>query len=230
MTAMTAEIQAQLERHVDMIRQMRAHYGFPPEPAVPLTFEEMKEGEIRNAEAVTAAAIKEFGYTHAGADWHEVWRSHGATSKRDLPWFAAQTILAGCWTAEQERDLVADAWTRPEWPGQMDAGVWRALFVRAGFMCDDEECETHPGGMPHDGPITVYRGSFVSAKRGLAWTTDRSKAEWFAGRGDMTSKGRAMKVWQVKVPAEKVLAHFSCRGESEVIADVRGLRIKEVAA
>jgi hypothetical protein len=219
-------------RHLEAMRKLREHYGYTDGSYEPLTMLEMKAGEIRNAEAITWEVIDRWAGTRANGDYFAAW--HGGngtprvTSKRDLPEFAFHTVHAECWTPEETRRLVANAWTEPEWPGQLGLAPWRQMFAAAGFLCDDEECDLHPGGRPHDGPITAYRGAFRAYNRGLSWTTDRGRAEWFAGRGDMAGgRKRTMRLWTVDVPAGRVLAHFGCRGESEIVADVRGLQVRE---
>jgi hypothetical protein len=51
--------------------------------------------------------------------------------------------------------------------------------------------------------------------RGLSWTADKKKAEWFAGRfPTLNDKGFVASGW---VRKDDVLAHFIGRQESEIV-------------
>jgi len=71
--------------------------------------------------------------------------------------------------------------------------------------------------------ITVYRGSgnnvtAARAARGMSWTLDRGKAEWFAQRdGD----GFCIKA---EVPKRNVFAYFDGRNEQEVVIRYASVR------
>lgn len=212
---------------LEHLRKQRIAYGLPPDPPKPLTLSEMKEGEARNAAAAITDAIYRYGGTRAGTDAHRVWLSHNPVHDRDLPAFAHQTVAADCWAADEAEALAIIAWGQPEWPGQYPSRDWRALFTRVGEqvplpLCSDEDCP-----IPHNQPLRIWRAAFVSEKRGLAWTTHRNTATWFATRGDMSGRGRTMRLWTTTVPAERVYAHITRRGESEVVCDVRGLPLDE---
>ena len=215
--------------------ELNRHYGIEtPEGEVPvfLTMEQMKASEIEAAQALTAKVIAEHGAKRDLDDWFDVWhRQPRVISDRDMPGFAIQTILANCWTDEEERDLAQSAWTLPEWPGQWGRDNWMRVFAKVGFICTMEDCDIHADEFDQEGDgetLTVYRGSLTSTKRGMSWTTDKARAAWFAARGDMMGKGRTMHLWAVDLPSDRVEAHFGNRGEDEIVANVRGLRIREV--
>lgn len=227
------DLESQFEAMRDSMRQTRVAYGFPPEPPNPLTLEEMQEVERRNAATAVVAAQDEFGGTRAGQDPMSFWYAR-PTHKRDLPAYAHFTIAGLCWTDDAAASLALRAWSMPEWPGQYPSRDWRAMFdsLSTRPLCsetvEDAEAEC---SIPHDQTLTVYRAAFSSEKRGLAWTLDRKTAVWFANRGDMAAggpgKGRQMRVWRTVVSPNRVYAHITSRHESEVVCDVRGLRIVE---
>ena len=63
--------------------------------------------------------------------------------------------------------------------------------------------------------MTVWRGvGNRDAVEGLSWTTDRNMALWFAYR---FMKGRKPHLAQGQVSKRDVLAHFTGRGESEIV-------------
>lgn len=221
----------------EQIEMMRDHYGLSPTPEgqipVPPTFEEMRAGQDRNVDITIDEIVREHGGRNSAEDWRPYWYGGRSMHKRNMPRFMVLTSLAECWTPEAEADMVHSMWTVIEWPGQDAPHHWRRLFERAGFHCDEHEdggeCDLHPDGQPGTEPVEVFRGSFASHKRNLSWTTSRERAEWFAGRGDMAGKGRKMRVYRTVVPADRIYAHHTGRGEDEIVADVRGLKIEVVS-
>lgn len=197
---------------------LREQYGYPRQ-GPPLTMAERIEGEMRNAERVADACIAEHGGRADCESWTDFWWS-ALVSDRDLPAFAYRTVLARCHTAEETRDLVAFAWTKPEWPdSNYGAEVWRTLFGITGYLHDDAHTEPRPLTVP-----TLYRGAIHSRRKGLAWTSDRDRALWFVNRFEPGGPYRRMHLWVLRdVPADRVLARFDCRGESEWVLDTRGL-------
>lgn len=141
------------------------------------------------------------------------------------------TIPEDCWTDATARALLLRAWSMPEWPGQLLRDLWLGAFAHVGALpvCQaDADDDVDFCAIPHDQPIQVWRASFPGDKRGLAWTTDKNVAAWFAGRGDLGGRGRAMRVWTTTVTPDRVLAHITGRGESEVVCNVEGLRLRDV--
>jgi hypothetical protein len=65
--------------------------------------------------------------------------------------------------------------------------------------------------------ITIYRGCRREMNEdGWSWTTDRAKAEWFAKRHPW-SDGNPL-VIEATVPKKHVVAYFTGRNESEIVA------------
>lgn len=77
--------------------------------------------------------------------------------------------------------------------------------------------------------LRVFRGYDRRNARGWSWTTDQARAEWFARRWD-TRDGSRARLATATIERGQVLAHFTGRGESEVVIDPSRLgRIRTVA-
>jgi len=64
-----------------------------------------------------------------------------------------------------------------------------------------------------DGVVKVYRGARVRHnERGLSWTTDKERAEWFAKRFN-----KKHVLLSASVPTDKIITAFTGRKESEVV-------------
>lgn len=116
--------------------------------------------------------------------------------------------------------VVADAWTDPDHPERaIPSDMWTAWFRAAG-LCNE-------AGEPVERPaaLQVFRGASrreaATGVYGMAWTTDRDQAAWFA-----YEHNRAMPdgvVYAATVPGAVLLADLRDgeRGESEVVLDTR---------
>jgi hypothetical protein len=156
------------------------------------------------------------------ATWSELSARLG---RRDLPYTLAKAVFIDATLTEPEEICkgVANAWVAPEWPGQaLEYGVWQMLFGEALGAFDD--CILIDGGemvsrdeLPAE--LTLWRGAAPGYERGMAWTGDKARAEWFATRfGDAI--GGTHVLLEVTVPSEVVLAHFTGRGEDEYVLDL----------
>ena len=77
-------------------------------------------------------------------------------------------------------------------------------------------------------PLQVFRGAQPHNKRGLSWTTNKDKAQWFATR----LKPKNPLLLSATVTKGQAIAMFTGRGESEVVLSpktVRKLRFTEFA-
>ncbi len=74
--------------------------------------------------------------------------------------------------------------------------------------------------------ITVYRGVHLQGTaQALSWTTDKSKAEWFAKRF-----GNGGKVYEATINKKDVFAYFPSTGESEIVLNDNKLEnVKEIS-
>ena len=70
--------------------------------------------------------------------------------------------------------LLAEQWSRPEFPSLRGTRHLVRLFKAAGFVTD------RPGTVPPSDVLTIYRGAAPGRARGLSWTTSLTKAQWFA--------------------------------------------------
>jgi len=74
--------------------------------------------------------------------------------------------------------------------------------------------------LPGPGPFTLYRGVGGVGRarriRGLSWTANRDRAEWFASRASLFRLKDAA-VYRAVVPRELVLAYVTAREEDEYL-------------
>lgn len=119
---------------------------------------------------------------------------------------------------------LSTVWTDSEFP-HVNNAMWRTLWnsKRSGrhWAMEAKDLRTFED-LSTRKKLTVWRGAgHEKAKRGLAWTTDRKKAEWFSSRfGD---RGRDTFLWELTIPGSKAIAYLNNRGESEVILDIAGM-------
>jgi hypothetical protein len=133
-------------------------------------------------------------------------------------WFCERRL-----TGADMRDVVADVWCAAEWPqGALGIAIWTMFFRMADYPA--------PGG-----PLTIYRGATQGRCRGMSWTTDRDKAQWFSQRFVATHDPAY--VFAVEVPPEAVLADIDAvkgngsRHEHEIVVDPSCLpRVRRFAA
>ena len=77
------------------------------------------------------------------------------------------------------------------WPDNESRSGWSATVARAlsfgsaqkYMRPEDRECFT---ALPD--PVSIYRGQLAGRHAGIAWTTDRERAEWFARRSALFKK------------------------------------------
>ena len=105
--------------------------------------------------------------------------------------------------------LVHQAWTGAEWPERsLTRRTWLAWFRLAAYPRPDN-------------PIVVYRGAPPRLARGMAWTTDRERAAWFANRWIT----RGAHVYTATARPEAVMADIDAlegdggRREAEIVVD-----------
>ncbi len=107
--------------------------------------------------------------------------------------------------------LVPGVWSGAEWPSAtLSRRVWIELF-RAGAYPTPSK------------PTDLYRGAIPSHARGMAWTRDRDKAEWFAARWTLLTD-KAAHVYTVAAPPAAFLADIDLiegggRREGEIVVD-----------
>jgi hypothetical protein len=110
------------------------------------------------------------------------------------------------------RESIIAVWSGAEFPGRR-VRMWFEMFEATGSF--------------YNGPaLTIYRGSTSGHRKGMAWTTDRESARWFAARN--TLWGRSGSLYETTAPTETILADVDAvyagdRGEHEIIVDPRRL-------
>lgn len=122
------------------------------------------------------------------------------------------------------RQVLPGAWPMIEAPRRSGVLWWVRAFKEAGFVSDRE------GMQPTDSALTVYRGCFPI---GLAWTTNKWRAEWFAH--EYSAKRYAYPpgipprwapppaVYRANVAPKHILAMFYESKEEEVVVNPWGL-------
>jgi hypothetical protein len=74
-----------------------------------------------------------------------------------------------------------------------------------------------------DEKVVVYRGCCPKNRRGLSWTLDQQKAEWFAKR--FNTKNPTLLIGECK--KNDIIAYFEGRNESEIIIYPEKVKVKE---
>jgi hypothetical protein len=118
---------------------------------------------------------------------------------------------------------LADLWIDSENIRQSPR-VWEGLMRskrpnREAIMDEGELAEL--AAMP--GLIVVYQGHTTRKHDGWSWTINRSKAEWFAHRFSSFESSPPVLTEGV-VYKRNVIAYFTSRGESEIVADRRNVK------
>jgi hypothetical protein len=121
--------------------------------------------------------------------------------------------FGGHLTADHLRQVIADVWQSAEWPERKLSTIeWVDLFRTAGFVSDP------PDRQRPTEPLTIYRGTTWGRRRGMAWTEDPERAEWFAGRWASWRTGEGL-VFKATIDPAGVLALIDGRKEAEVVID-----------
>jgi hypothetical protein len=127
-------------------------------------------------------------------------RNHGPGLLFD--WWAGGEL-----TAEQLALLLPEIWEGAEWPAQhITRGGWIWMFRAAGY------CSSPPGLPAPTEPLTLSCGCTRGRWRGMSWTTNLDKAQWFAGRFLDRDRAKPMDVVTMDVPPALVLAR--CEGRT----------------
>lgn len=149
--------------------------------------------------------------------WDEISARQG---RNDLPYLLAVSTLIDKTLTDPQQIAVGftQAWTMAEWPAMtLDQEVWTSILEKA------VDIETH---YLKDGEVrplselpetvTLWRGAIPARAEGMSWSSDRSKAQWFAKRF-----GGEARLYEITIPAESlVLAIFEdARNESEWVID-----------
>jgi len=107
---------------------------------------------------------------------------------------------------DQYLDLVRDIWIDSEniWQNKR---AWRSILKP--LVGKDAFCTM----LGLEDMLTVYRGG--KYKDGFSWTLCLNTAEWFAKR--FADKDKPAPVWTATIPKSRAVAHFTDRGENEIV-------------
>jgi hypothetical protein len=99
--------------------------------------------------------------------------------------------------------------------------MWREMFHQIPYTVD---FRVAPRPIR---PLTLFRGATPEKREGISWTLSLDQARYFA-RYRQAPGTRDATVWVCRVPADRMLARVKEQSfEHEVVADVRGLDIRE---
>lgn len=143
-----------------------------------------------------------------------------AAGRNAGPYLLFEWILSRRIGWPKVRDLILGVWSAAEHPEhQLGTREWVHLFRKVGFVSEPPEQPS-----PTES-LELYRGSAWSRRRGMAWTWDRGRAEWFAARSSWL--GLPGLLFSATVAPEHILAmaHDSDQGraEAEVVISPAGL-------
>ena len=111
--------------------------------------------------------------------------------------------------------------------GWCEAAKMEGLELTRSAMAPDEAAAWAELCKLHGGMLPVSRGwSRQDGQRGYSWTVSQVTAEWFASR--LVQPGETPAVAVGRVPALKVFAYFTRRGESEVFVPWDSVEVSHV--
>lgn len=135
----------------------------------------------------------------------------GLSGRNHGPVLLLRLWEAGRLNVQALRAVICDAWNGAEFPClTVPRRIWLEWFRSVGFVSDS-------GRSAPTEPLEVWR-SQVGRTIGLAWTTDRERAEWFHKR-NVERPGCAPRMLHGFVPPPAVLAFVDERNEAEVVCD-----------
>jgi hypothetical protein len=201
-----------------------------------------KQIEGTNMALATVAVLREHGGKHSldEVEFTLSAAAPGPIHDRNAPNALYALVTGGALSQEGMRDGILWAWQQCEYPeANLSAGQWRTIFAALDKpMCDHDVFASEQDGavMPCDPacrregePLTLYRGAIPSRRKGMAWTADRERAEWFRDRFN-TAGLKTAHLYTATVEPRRVLARFIGRSEDEYVIDTKGLRVEQVAA
>ena len=136
----------------------------------------------------------------------------GRVGRNGAPAVLFDLFYSGCLGSDAMPALVAQTWSRAEWPASnVPRRIWIEWFRLAAYAASAD-------------PLTVYRGATPRFARGMSWTIDRAKAQWFGDRWTLVT-GKVAHVYTVTAPADAILADIDLieggggRHEAEIVVD-----------
>lgn len=127
-------------------------------------------------------------------------------------------------------ELLGDAWSDTEHPalqGRLWRNLWASTLPGREHVMSPEERAALAAMLD---PLAIFRGVGHRARaKGLSWTLDRFKAEWFAYR--FALDGRAPYLATGTIARADVLAYLTGRGEAEIVTlseRVQGMNVERL--
>lgn len=126
-------------------------------------------------------------------------------------------------TDQECADMVYSIWTMQE--RFHDCGMGKTKLIRFMKMADKEiSLPVNIEQLSDDDMVTIYRGVRVNNCKGLSWTTDKQRAEWFAKRFGISGEKGYVFTGQIK--KKDIIAFFDSRNEEEIVCDYR--KVKDI--
>ena len=175
------------------------------------------------------------GYRHKKAAVAEAreagdWEKFVFLHERPYRIEALETVLFEDEVSDKDRiwPLIARVWIDSENIWQcLDqwVDIWNSEGHSHSIFMEDDEVATFTA-LPDT--ITVWRGvAHREAIEGMSWTVDKARAEWFAKRF-AGGEGRTPLLVEGTVLKRDVLAYFSNRNESEIVAFPEDVHVENV--
>ena len=129
----------------------------------------------------------------------------------------------GAITDQECADMVYSIWTMQE--RFHDCGMCKTKLIKFMKLATKSPLlESDINNLSDDDMVTIYRGVRVNSYKGLSWTIDKTKAEWFAKRFGINGEKGYVFTGQIK--KKDIIAFFDCRNEEEIVCDYR--KIKDI--
>src|SRR5262249_37003170 len=121
--------------------------------------------------------------------------------------------------------LLREIWMNAECPS-CNKTIWLSLFQAEISQRDHlMEAADHDSFAALPARVRLFRGARdKKAIRGMSWTTDRDRGEWFANR--YQAKRDRPSLLTCEIPKDRLLAYFVGRDENEAVIDPRRIPIE----
>ncbi len=210
--------------HPDL-RPYRADLGFAEAVRHPLLY--MFGAEPGKLEALINATYKHKRKLANAYLTEKKWRDYIAIHERPYRLFTFETISHKIDDNKQYWSLLSWIWTDSENIHECYTD-WVSCFTsgrdnRNEMMTQEDQLAL--AAMPDT--ITIYRGvGHKNAIHGMSWTTDITRARWFAKR--FSSNQKTKYIGTGEVLKKDVIAYFTTRNENEIVIlpkDLKSLKI-----
>ncbi|MBR5596647.1 MAG: hypothetical protein IKW30_04480 [Lachnospiraceae bacterium] len=126
-------------------------------------------------------------------------------------------------TDQECADAVYNIWTTQE--RFHDCGMTKTKLIKFMKMADKEiSLPDNIELLSDNDMVTIYRGVRINDYKGLSWTVDKQRAEWFAKRFGINGENGYVFTGQIK--KKDIIAFFDSRNEVEIVCDYR--KVKDI--